>query len=170
MTALPTSYSNRIVGQDFRRFNRKSAIKLELQTGAVEKKCSRIAATENDDQMNRRQVALKMQRAQKPCGSSIHPPSHRLSPVYVVHYRPAIMAQFWDEGHNSSTGWMDTVRGAPACVVFSAPESPHFTQQASFVALFSEGHIGSPVSTIPPGKCNAITNRSFGESRVDFFV
>jgi hypothetical protein len=45
---------------------------------------------------------------------------------------------------------------------------PHFTQQASFVALFSEGHIGSPVSTTPPGECNAITNRSFGESLVDF--
>ena len=47
---------------------------------------------------------------------------------------------------------------------------PHFTQQASFVVLFSEGRTGSPVLTIPPGECNAITNRSFGESRVDFFV
>jgi hypothetical protein len=35
---------------------------------------------------------------------------------------------------------------------------------------FSGWHIGSPVSTTPPGECNAITNRSFGESRVDFFV
>src|ERR1700730_12881844 len=47
---------------------------------------------------------------------------------------------------------------------------PHFTQPASFVALFSEGHIGSPVSTTPPGERNAIANRSFGESRVDFFL
>jgi hypothetical protein len=34
---------------------------------------------------------------------------------------------------------------------------PHFTQQASFVALFSEGHIGSPVSTTPPGECSCGT-------------
>ena len=36
--------------------------------------------------------------------------------------------------------------------------------------LFSGWHIGSPVSTTPPGECDAIRNRSFGESRVDFFV
>jgi hypothetical protein len=40
----------------------------------------------------------------------------------------------------------------------------HSTPQATFRALFSGGHIGSPVSTTPPGECNAITNRSFGES------
>jgi hypothetical protein len=38
MTALLTSYSNPIVGQDFRGFNGKSAIKLELQADAFEKK------------------------------------------------------------------------------------------------------------------------------------
>jgi hypothetical protein len=38
MTALPTSYSNRIVGQDFRGFNGKSAIKLEVADGRVRKK------------------------------------------------------------------------------------------------------------------------------------
>jgi hypothetical protein len=40
----------------------------------------------------------------------------------------------------------------------------HFTQQASFVALFSEGHIGSPVSTTQPGECDAITKRCVGET------
>ena len=34
-----------------------------------------------------------------------------------------------------------------------------FTPQASFVALFSEGPIGSPVSETPPGERNAITSR-----------
>ena len=35
MTALPTSCNNRIVGQDFRGFNGKSAIKLEVVTGLI---------------------------------------------------------------------------------------------------------------------------------------
>ena len=36
--------------------------------------------------------------------------------------------------------------------------------RASFHAFFSGGSDGSPVSTTPPGECNAITNRWFGES------
>jgi hypothetical protein len=38
-------------------------------------------------------------------------------------------------------------------------EVSHFTPWASFVALFSEGLIGSPVSKTPSGECNAISNR-----------
>jgi hypothetical protein len=32
------------------------------------------------------------------------------------------------------------------------------TSQARFLAFFSEGQIGSPVSATPLGECNAITN------------
>ena len=35
--------------------------------------------------------------------------------------------------------------------------------QASFRTFFSGRHIGSPVSTIQLGECNAIINRCFGE-------
>jgi hypothetical protein len=35
---------------------------------------------------------------------------------------------------------------------------------ASFAAVFSEGHVSSPVSANVAGECNAITNGSFGES------
>jgi len=44
----------------------------------------------------------------------------------------------------------------------------HFKPQASFVAPFSEGPIGSPVSKTPYGECNAITQRRFGESGLTF--
>jgi hypothetical protein len=38
------------------------------------------------------------------------------------------------------------------------------TPKASFLALFSGGHTHSPLSAAPSGECNAITNRSCGES------
>jgi len=38
----------------------------------------------------------------------------------------------------------------------------HGTLTAGFAAFFSGGRIRSPVSMIPLGECNTITNRSFG--------
>jgi|HubBroStandDraft_6_1064221.scaffolds.fasta_scaffold805747_2 hypothetical protein len=39
-----------------------------------------------------------------------------------------------------------------------------------FAALFSEGPMGSPVSTAPPGECRAITKSLMWRKPVDFFV
>ena len=44
----------------------------------------------------------------------------------------------------------------------------YFTPHASFVALFSEGPIGSPVSKTPSGESNAIKNRRFGDRGLTF--
>jgi hypothetical protein len=65
--------------------------------------------------------------------------------------------------HSSEDRWK-----SPLFRNFRAQTGPEkmsrWISPASFPAFFSEGHCGSPVSSTPPGECNAITNRWFGES------
>jgi hypothetical protein len=55
-----------------------------------------------------------------------------------------------------------------ACPQTGLEKVSRFTPQASFVALFSGGYIGSPVSTTQPGECNAITTDDTAKGDLDF--
>ena len=51
-----------------------------------------------------------------------------------------------------------------SCVETGPEKISGLIVSASFAAVFSEGHVSSPVSADVAGECNAITNGSFGES------
>jgi hypothetical protein len=54
------------------------------------------------------------------------------------------------------------------CVQTGPEKMPSTMLQASVAGTFSRRHLSSPVSATPSGEWNAITNRSCGESGLDF--
>jgi hypothetical protein len=92
-------------------------------------------------------------------------PLYGLTPVSGVRIPPP--PPFSLDCRESRLHGSKNCRKSPQFRNFRAHTGPEkmsrWNSRESILAFFSEGHCGSPVSSTPPGECNAITNRWCGE-------